>query len=99
VPALRKVISGLVAEGVAVAYSLGIELDSDPEELVDHAREVAYHHKASMLQDVLVRRPTEVAALNGGIVKFGQKMGVRTPLNQAIWALIEGLEHSWTLSR
>jgi 2-dehydropantoate 2-reductase len=99
VPALRKVISGLVAEGVAVAGSLGIELDSDPEELVDHAREVAYHHKASMLQDVLVRRPTEVAALNGGIVKFGQKIGVRTPLNQAIWALIEGLEHSWTLTR
>lgn len=99
VPALRKVISGLVAEGVAVADSLGIELDSDPEKLVDHAREVAYHHKASMLQDVLVRRPTEVAALNGGIVKFGQKMGVRTPLNQAIWALIEGLEHSWTLTR
>jgi 2-dehydropantoate 2-reductase len=52
-----------------------------------------------MLQDVLVRRPTEVAALNGGIVKFGQKIGVRTPLNQAIWALIEGLEHSWTLTR
>jgi 2-dehydropantoate 2-reductase len=99
VPELRKVISGLVAEGVAVADSLGIELDSDPEKLVDHAREVAYHHKASMLQDVLMRRPTEVAALNGGIVKFGQKMGVRTPLNQAIWALIEGLEHSWTLTR
>jgi 2-dehydropantoate 2-reductase len=98
VPALRKVISGLVAEGVAVADSLGIELDSDPEKLVDHAREVAYHHKASMLQDVLVRRSTEVAALNGGIVKFGQKIGVRTPLNQAIWALIEGLEHSWTLT-
>jgi 2-dehydropantoate 2-reductase len=99
VPALRKVISGLIAEGVAVAEALDIELDSDPEKLVDHAREVAYHHKASMLQDVLVRRPTEVAALNGGIVKFGQKMGVRTPLNQAIWALMEGLEHSWTLTQ
>jgi 2-dehydropantoate 2-reductase len=99
VPALRKVISGLIAEGVAVAEALGIELDSDPEKLVDHAREVAYHHKASMLQDVLIRRPTEVAALNGGIVKFGQKMGVRTPLNQAIWALMEGLEHSWTFTQ
>jgi 2-dehydropantoate 2-reductase len=98
-PAVRKVISGLVAEGVAVAEALGVELDSDPEKLVDHAREVAYHHKASMLQDVLIRRPTEVAALNGGIVKFGQKMGVRTPLNQAIWALMEGLEHSWTLTQ
>ena len=95
-PMLRKVISGLVAEGVAVAGALGITLDSDPDELVDHAREVAYLHKASMLQDVLAKRATEVAAINGGIVKFGQEKGVPTPLNQAIWALINGLEHSWS---
>ena len=94
-PALRKVISDLVAEGVAVADALGITLDSDPDALVDHAREVAYNHKASMFQDVLVKRATEVAALSGGIVKFGEETGVPTPLNQAIWALIEGLEHSW----
>ena len=99
VPAVRKVISGLVAEGVAVAEALGVELDSDPEKLVDHAREVAYYHKASMLQDVLVRRPTEVAVLNGGIVMFGLETGVPTPLNQVIWALVEGLEHSWTLNQ
>ena len=95
-PMLRKVISGLVAEGVAVAGALGITLDSDPDELVDHAREVAYLHKSSMLQDVLAKRATEVAAINGGIVKFGQEKGVPTPLNQAMWALINGLEHSWT---
>jgi 2-dehydropantoate 2-reductase len=96
VPSLRKVISELVAEGVAVATALGIKLDSDPDELVDYAREVAYNHKASMLQDALAKRATEVAALNGGIVTFGRQTGVATPLNQALWALIEGLEASWT---
>ncbi len=95
-PMLRKIISGLVAEGVAIADALGITLDSDPDKLVDHAREVAYLHKASMLQDALAHRATEVAALNGGLVKFGKETGVPTPLNQAIWALIKGLEHSWT---
>jgi 2-dehydropantoate 2-reductase len=93
---VRKLISGLVAEGVAVADALGITLDSDPEKLIDHARDVAYNHKASMLQDILAERPTEIAALNGGIVQFGDETGVPTPLNQAIWALIEGLEHSLT---
>ncbi len=93
---VRGLISGLVAEGVAVADALGITLDSDPEKLIDHAREVAYEHKASMLQDALAKRATEVAALNGGIVQFGEQTGVQTPLNAAIWALIEGLEHSWT---
>lgn len=93
---LRQLISGLVAEGVAVAEKLGITLDSDPEKLVDHARKVAYEHKASMLQDVLARRPTEVAALNGGIVNFGKEVAIPTPLNEAMWALIKALEHSWT---
>ncbi|MGI9343143.1 MAG: ketopantoate reductase family protein [Gammaproteobacteria bacterium] len=97
-PNVRKLMSGLVAEGVAVAEALGIVLDSDPDELIDHAREVAYEHKASMLQDVLGRRATEVAALNGGIVQFGEQTGVPTPLHQAIWALIDGVEHSWTRS-
>lgn len=95
-PRLRELISGLVAEGVAVADALGITLDSDPDELVDHAHKVAYLHKASMLQDALAGRATEVAALNGGIVKFGKENGVPTPLNEVIWSLILGMEHSWT---
>ena len=36
-PETRRLVSGLVAEGVAVADALGITLDSDPDELVDHA--------------------------------------------------------------
>ncbi|MGH2875252.1 MAG: ketopantoate reductase C-terminal domain-containing protein [Solirubrobacteraceae bacterium] len=34
--------------------------------------------------------------LNGGIVRFGSEHGVPTPLNEAIWALIRGLEGSFT---
>jgi 2-dehydropantoate 2-reductase len=91
----RRLVSGLVAEGKAVAARLGVELDSDPDELVDHAREVAYDHKASMLQDVQAHRPTEVDFLNGGIARFGREAGVPTPLNEAIVALIKGLERSF----
>jgi len=96
-PDLRALVSGLVDEGKAVAAAQGIELDSDPEALIDHAAkpEVAYHHKASMLQDVEACRPTEIDYLNGGIVRFGREHGVPTPLNQAIWALVKGVEQSW----
>src|ERR671936_405687 len=96
-PDLRRVVSGLVEEGKAVAAAQAIELDADPEELIDHAAkpEVAYDHKASMLQDVEARRPTEVDYLNGGIVRFGEEHGVPTPLNRSIWALVKGLERSW----
>ena len=98
-PGLRRLVSGLVDEGKAVAAAQGIKLDADPEELIDHAAkpEVAYDHKASMLQDVEARRPTEVDYLNGGIVRFGKEHDVATPLNQAVWALVRGLEESWKL--
>jgi 2-dehydropantoate 2-reductase len=95
-PELRRLVTALVDEGKAVADSLGITLDSDPDELVDHAAKVAYEHRASMLQDVLSRRATEIDAMNGGIASFGRRQGIPTPLNEAIAALIKGLEHSWS---
>jgi 2-dehydropantoate 2-reductase len=95
--ALRRLVSGLVDEGKAVADAQGIVLDADPEELIDHAArpDVAYDHKASMLQDVEARRETEIDYLNGGIVRFGRELGVPAPLNEAILALVKGLERSW----
>ena len=48
-----------------------------------------------MLQDVLAKRQTEVDFMNGAIVQQGEKIGVPTPLNKALWQLIKGLEHSW----
>jgi 2-dehydropantoate 2-reductase len=96
-PALRRLVSGLVDEGKAVAAAQQIVLDADPEELIDHAAkpEVAYDHKSSMLQDVEARRETEIDYLNGGIARFGREHGVPTPLNEAILALVKGLERSW----
>ena len=96
-PDLRAIVSALVDEGKAVAASQGIVLDADPEDLIDHAAkpEVAYDHRASMLQDVDARRATEIDFLNGGIARFGRQLGVPTPLNDAVTRLVKGLEASW----
>jgi len=97
-PGLRALVSGLVDEGKAVAAAQGIVLDADPEELIDHAArpDVAYGHKASMLQDVEAHRSTEVDYLNGGIARFGRELAVPTPLHDAVTALIKGVEKSWS---
>lgn len=94
----RMLVGGLLAEGKAVAGALGIELDEDPQAIVDRPLlPAARGHKSSMLQDALARRPTEVDFLNGALVRCGESAGVGTPLNAAVLALVNGLERSWTL--
>lgn len=87
----------LVDEGLAVAKALGITLHDDPKEMIRYAAKAPGKHKASMLQDVEAHRPTEVDFMNGAIVRMGEQAGVATPLNRALWALVKGMEQSWTM--
>ncbi|MGA7906656.1 MAG: ketopantoate reductase family protein [Candidatus Sulfotelmatobacter sp.] len=91
-----QLFNDLIAEGESVAKALGIELHGDPRALVQKAARAPGKHRASMLQDVLAKRQTEVDFMNGAIVEWGRKTGVPTPLNKALWELIKGLEHSWS---
>ena len=90
-----QLFNDLIAEGEAVAKKLGIELHGDPRALVQKGASAPGKHRASMLQDVMSKRQTEVDFMNGAIVQWGEKVGVPTPLNKALWELIKGLEHSW----
>jgi 2-dehydropantoate 2-reductase len=94
-PGLRPQVEALVAEALAVCDKAGIALTRDPHEVIAEAIEEAYHHKPSMLQDVLARRETEIDALNGGIAAEGRRVGVPTPLHDCMVALVKGLERSW----
>jgi len=91
-----QLFNDLIAEGEAVAKALGIELHGDPRALVQKGASAPGKHRASMLQDVLAKRRTEVDFMNGAIVDWGRKTGIPTPLNLALWELIKGLEHSWS---
>jgi 2-dehydropantoate 2-reductase len=90
-----ELFNALIAEGEAVAAKLGIVLDGDPRSFVAKGANAPGKHKASMLQDVLAGRQTEVDFMNGAIVRAGESVGVPTPLNKTMWALVKGLEHSW----
>ena len=96
-PDVRWVMDRVIEEGKAVAAAMGIEMDKDPAVLLEETIEVALDHKPSMLQDILAHRTTEIDQLNGGICRFGDEVGVPTPLNRAAWHLVRGLEASWDL--
>jgi len=91
-----ELFKALIEEGKSVARALGIELHGDPWDLVMKGASAPGKHKSSMLQDVEAGRLTEVDFMNGAIVRRGEKAGVPTPLNRVMWALVKGLEHSWT---
>jgi len=85
-------VEELLREGVAVAEAAGITLD---EGFLEHGIQYlknAGYHRTSMHQDVLRQIPTEIDWISRKVVEKGQALGVRTPYNFAITALIKGLE-------
>ena len=48
-----------------------------------------------MLQDVEAGRKTEVEVVNGAVVRAGTGLGLPVPLNQAMLALVQGLERAY----
>jgi 2-dehydropantoate 2-reductase len=46
-------------------------------------------HRASMLQDILKGRKTEIDALNGAICQYARELGIKTPCNDLLTALIK----------
>jgi 2-dehydropantoate 2-reductase len=92
----HELLNLLIEEGGAVARALGIDLHHDPKDAVRARAQAPGKHQTSMMQDVLAGRATEIDFMNGAIVRCGEQAGVPTPLNRTLWALIKGLEHSWT---
>ena len=47
---------------------------------------------SSTAQDLARGKPTEIDYLNGFIVRRGEVLGVATPANRVLWALVKLLE-------
>ncbi|MFQ6677584.1 MAG: ketopantoate reductase family protein [Fidelibacterota bacterium] len=87
-PETVDIITGLIDESIQVAKKENIEIrDGFRNDGIGYLKN-AGHHKPSMLIDVENGVKTEIDQLNGKIVEYGKKHGLRTPLNQAVTALI-----------
>jgi 2-dehydropantoate 2-reductase len=99
VPATRALLAAAVEEAVKVAQHKSIRLPyEDPVRKVEAVCKATAENIASMLQDVLNRRPTEVAYINGAIVREAVAASIPTPVNWTLTRLVEAIEQTYNWS-
>jgi 2-dehydropantoate 2-reductase len=97
-PGMQGLMGGLLREVVAVAKAQGITLDHDERwaAITGLLGKLAPNTKGSMYQDIEKGRRTEIDVINGAIVEAGARLGIPTPFNEAMVALIKAKEATFT---
>jgi 2-dehydropantoate 2-reductase len=92
-PGIRELQHAIVREFVAVAEADGVPLTLDGAmQAVDRIAATMPGQLSSTAQDVARGKPSEIDHLNGFIARRGQALGVATPVNQALHALVKLVE-------
>ncbi len=94
VPELNTLQDRILEEVAAVTEAKNMALP-DPEimtKLKTNGRKKM--NRPSMLQHVLAGRKTEIDAINGALIREARALGIPTPYNEALVALLKGREQS-----
>jgi len=89
----RELVTLAVEEALAVAAATGVELPYPaPVDKVLAVATATAQNSSSMLQDLQNSRITEIDAINGAIIREGERLGVATPVNRTLTLLVKTLE-------
>jgi 2-dehydropantoate 2-reductase len=89
VPAVMR---DVVDECLAVARAAGVEVPGDMRQAVPRIAQTMPAQFSSTAQDLARGKPTEIDHLNGLVVRKGEALGVPTPANRLLLALVKLLE-------
>jgi 2-dehydropantoate 2-reductase len=96
VPELKGLVAAAVSEAAEVARAAGIRICKDPVELTYEVIRNTADNRSSMLQDMARVKRTEIDVLNGKIGEIGRALGIPTPVNDTLTALVKGMERKCT---
>lgn len=101
IPEIEATAIAAVSEAMAVAKASGITLQTtDPRApWVKAAAGLPPDFKTSMLQSLEKGALTEIDFINGAIVRAGQRVGLPTPVNATLVALVKGVERKLVLRK
>jgi 2-dehydropantoate 2-reductase len=92
-PAIREVQRAVVREVVAVAQADGQHLPLDAAmAAMERIATAMPAQRSSTAQDMARGKPTEIDHLNGFVVRRGAALGIATPVNQTLHALVKLVE-------
>ena len=89
---VQDVMRDVVAECLAIAKADGVTVAGDVHAAVAQLAGSMPLQLSSTAQDLARGKPTEIDYLNGFIVQRGQALGIATPANRVLWALVQLLE-------
>lgn len=89
VPAVMR---DVVAECLAVAQAEGVQVPGDMALAVRRIAETMPGQYSSTAQDVARGKPSEIDHLNGLVVRRGEALGIATPANRVLHALVKLVE-------
>ncbi|WP_396333727.1 ketopantoate reductase family protein [Burkholderia anthina] len=97
-PVLKAASLAAIDEAMTVAQAAGIALSiKNAEDAWNMAAEgLSPAFKTSMLQSLEKSSVTEIDFINGAVVRWGERLGVPTPVNATLVACIKGIERAMT---
>ena len=95
-PALWQIAQGAAREAYALGRAKAIAFSfEDPVAYVTAFGARMPKARPSMLLDHLARRPSEIDAINGMVPVLGRELGLPTPVNDVLSAVVKDREAGW----
>jgi 2-dehydropantoate 2-reductase len=91
-PGIAEVMRDVVDECLAVAKAEGVTVPGDIALAMRKLVESMPAQSSSTAQDLARGKPTEIDFLNGFVTRRGEALGIPTPANRVLWALVKLLE-------
>jgi 2-dehydropantoate 2-reductase len=89
---IRETMRDVVEEVLAVARASGVQMASDMLAKTYKIAQAMPTQYSSTAQDLARGKPTEIDHLNGFVVRRGEALGVPTPANRVLHALVKLVE-------
>lgn len=90
---INAVMRDVVQECLSVAAAAGVAVPGDMAAAVRGIAQSMPGQFSSTAQDLARGKPTEIDHLNGFVVRKGEALGVATPVNRTLAALVKLIEH------